>query len=72
MKLGRHILNTENDPDETLQFAITKKELGTILFGLHFVHRMFPEHSEDIEALCAKIVEISEAQNFLDFNGGED
>lgn len=63
--LGKIVAEAENDPDETMQLALTRKEAGMVLFGLHFVHSLFPEMHDDVQAFCKKIAEVGLAQEFL-------
>jgi hypothetical protein len=65
MKLGEIVHRCEQDPEDTMHLTVTKKELGVILFALHFVHRIFPEMSKFVEGLCEKLEEISRHQEFL-------
>ena len=65
MKLGEIIAKVEPDPDNTMFLTIDRRELGILLFGLHFVHNMFPELQETIKELSKKIQETGEAQEFI-------
>jgi len=58
--------NLPNDPENTLNVALTQRELGLITFALFFPWRIFPEISEEINELCEKLVELTVAQEFLE------
>ena len=54
-----------DDPERTLQVALTQRELGIITFALYFPWRIFPEIAPEINSLCENLIELTEAQEFL-------
>jgi hypothetical protein len=72
IKLGKVVSESESDPEHTMQLALTQRELGLVLFGLHFPYCLFPELQDDLRDLCKKIQEVGVAQEFIDFNKEED
>ena len=55
-----------SDPQNTLQLAITMKELALIMFGMHLVNDHFPETTVFVLAsLLEKLEEVADAQEFL-------
>jgi hypothetical protein len=65
IKLGEVATRVEHDPDNTMFLSIDRKELLTLLFGLHFVMSLFPELSDTVKQLTQKIQETGEAQEFI-------
>jgi hypothetical protein len=59
------IKGAPDDPENTLQLAITMKELATITFGMFLVNTLFPELCFTVNDVLTKIEEVSEAQEFL-------
>jgi hypothetical protein len=61
----RAVREAPSDPENTLQLAITMKELATITFGMFLVNTLFPELCFTVNDVLTKIEEVSEAQEFL-------
>ena len=59
-----------NDPEDSLQMAVTRRELALLLFGALLIGRLFPELSMYCAELYQKLTELSEAQDFLDVESG--
>jgi hypothetical protein len=55
----------EHDMDHTMQLAITRQELSLITFGGFMLARMFPELGGKILRLQLRLIELSEAQDFM-------
>lgn len=64
-------LNSEDDPEETLQVALTQRDLAFIVFCTTFLIRAFPELSEACEKTMRKLIELSAAQGFLPWEEDE-
>lgn len=65
IKLAELASRSDNDPGKTMHLEITFRELGYILFGMHFVYCLFPEAKDDLQELCKKINEVGGAQEFF-------
>jgi len=61
----RAIADSPDDPENTLQLAITMRELATLTFGLYLVNTLFPEMAHVICDVLEKVEAVSEAQEFL-------
>lgn len=59
-----------HDPDMTMQFAFTQRELAATVAGLNALGLLHPELGGVVAALLAKIEDVSQAQQFLP-QGGE-
>jgi hypothetical protein len=59
------IIEADNDPENTLQVALTQAELACCVFCTMLGATMFPELAIRIEALTTKLAELSDAQQFL-------
>lgn len=58
------------DPAETLLLQLTLSEMSLVSLSLSVLSRVFPEFLPIAEELSAKVIAVSEAQNFL--TKGED
>ena len=56
----------ENDPEDTLMIALTRKESCLLMFGCEVLARFIPELSPDIMELFKKIAQLADAQGWLD------
>lgn len=64
--LGVHtILHSENNPDDTLQLALTHADLATIVFGAMLVHDIYPETRAYAQGIMRNLGEVTQAQHFL-------
>jgi hypothetical protein len=61
----RAIKGAPDDPENTLQLAVTMKEFATITFGLFLVNTLFPELAFSTSDILSKLEETTEAQEFL-------
>lgn len=61
-----------NDPERTMQVALTELELHLIVFALYFPIQLFPELRPAYGALNQKLIELSDAQKFLEGDLDED
>lgn len=59
------ILLSEDNPEETLQLALTHADLATVVFGVALIHDIFPEVSRYCVSLMRKLCEVTDAQAFL-------
>jgi len=64
-------LNAEHNPEDTMQVALTHRDLAFIVFCTTFLIRAFPELSEACEDTMRKLIELSAAQGFLPWEPGE-
>jgi hypothetical protein len=62
----------EHDMDNTMQLAITRQELAFITFACFVCMRMFPELGGKAMRLQLRLLELSEAQDFLPFKNRDD
>ena len=53
------------DPAETLLLQLTISELSLVSLSLSVISRVFPEFAPLAEELSTKVIQVSEAQNFL-------
>jgi flagellar assembly factor FliW len=60
------IMDLSHDPENTLMVSLTHRELAMITFALFFPWRVFPEIAPEIDELCQKLIELTQAQEFLD------
>lgn len=63
--LAKAILEEPNDPEQTLQVALTHAELATAVGGALLVATFFPECAERVSSLLKKLQELSKYQEFL-------
>jgi len=61
----RSVAMNEDDPDNTMQIGVTQRELALITFGGYLVLKLFPELGGTCMRLQEKLIELSEAQEFL-------
>ena len=61
-----------DDQDETMNLAITMDELAVVALGQFLVGRLFPEVAEVVNRLGNKMVEVSKAQAFLEWQDVEE
>lgn len=59
------VLHSDNDPEATLQVALTHAELAVLVFGAMLVITMFPECGPRSRATLRKLGELSDFQGFL-------
>jgi hypothetical protein len=59
------ITGASDDPENTLQLAITMKEFATVTFGMFLVNTLFPELAFVVGDVLNKLEEVSDAQEFL-------
>lgn len=59
------IQQAPNDPENTLQVALTLQQLAVLGLSLSLATRLFPEIRSNINELSRKLSELSEAQEFL-------
>lgn len=64
-------LNSKDDPEDTLQVALTHRDVAFIVFCTTFLIRAFPELSEACEGTMRKLIELSAAQGFLPWDDDE-
>lgn len=57
--------NEPDDPDDTMQLAVTKQELALIVFGGYLTLRLFPDLGGKLMRLNKRLMELSVAQEFL-------
>lgn len=61
----KSVVNSVHDPDNTMQVALTSRELALVAYGLFEVNRQVPEFGRLCHELVGKLVELSDAQAFL-------
>ena len=59
------IRNESHDPDRTMQFAFTQRELAATVYGLNLIQMLHPELGGVVVEMVLKIEELSRAQHFL-------
>ena len=66
MKMGvKGIQSAPDDPDDTMNVALTRQECATIAFGNVLISMMFHELLDITAGLSMKMMELASAQNFL-------
>jgi hypothetical protein len=60
--------NEADDPEDTMQLALTKQEVALVVFGGFLVNRLFPDLGGKCMLLNQKMMELSVAQDFLPGN----
>lgn len=65
-------LNLPNDVEDTAQLALTMRELGLMIGGLHFIYQLFPETRKDVSALTQKMFEVMKHQGVIPFDYGDE
>lgn len=68
----RSVEIANDDPQKTMQVAVTERELALWVFGLILVVRLFPEIVEVVEMSLTKLRELSAAQEFLPWESPDD
>jgi hypothetical protein len=66
------LCKADHDPENTLQVALTRRELTACSFGMILLTRMFPELGGIVHALIEKLGELGEAQEFFPGLGPEE
>lgn len=70
--LGVHsIFHAKHDPEDTMQVALTERELAVLAFGTMLVSTMFPEVGRVGRDINGKLIELSMAQEFLPWTDAE-
>lgn len=64
-------LHSEDDPESTMQVALTHRDLAFIVFCTTFLIRAFPELGDACEKTMRKLIELSAAQGFLPWEEDE-
>lgn len=59
------IMQEKDDPDDTLQLALTHRELAAVAFGNLILNRFMPEFGGVLYKLQTKLRELATAQDFL-------
>lgn len=65
------ISENKDDPEDTLQCSLTRRQLPLVAFGLQLVNRLYPELGGECYAMHKKLIELSAGQEFLDFDSVE-
>lgn len=60
-----------HDPEDTMQLAITHRELALFVFGVMLVGTLFPELRRAVIAANHKLIELSAAQDFIPWDDQE-
>lgn len=68
----RSIELAQEDPEDTMQVAVTHRDLAIIALGANLVIRLFPEVREQVGHTAAKLEELAHAQGFLPKPGDND
>lgn len=58
-------LLSTHDPENTLQVALTNRDLGLIAFGITLCSLLFPEMRPALRDLHIRLAELAEFQQFL-------
>jgi hypothetical protein len=61
----RAVREAPSDPENTLQLAITMKELALIMFGMHLISDHFDEPTFVLADFLEKLDEVITAQEFF-------
>lgn len=59
------IKSEPNDPEDTLQLALTHRDLAMFLGGAVLIGTIFPEFEDEVKEMMTKLQEITGAQEFL-------
>jgi hypothetical protein len=59
------VVHSPHDPEDTIQLALTRKELAMVLFGTQLVNALFPELVLVSRVLQNKVEEVGVAQEFM-------
>lgn len=65
------VINAEDNPEKTMQLAVTEKDLALIAFSSMVTGMMFPEVGRHVSKMSLKLMEVSDAQDFLPWEPGE-
>ena len=66
------VMQADDNPDTTMQVAMTEKDLALSSFGIMMVGVLFPECGKACRELGRKLVELSKAQEFLPWDDDGD
>lgn len=61
----------KDDPQETLQLALTEREVALFAYGNMILAFMHPEFRGVVGRANLKLMEVADAQKFLEFEPGE-
>jgi hypothetical protein len=64
MGMSVALQHVKHDPEDTLNMALTHREVALLVTGLLLVEAMMPEFGEWADALFARLRELSDFQEF--------
>lgn len=65
------VFKSKDDPEDTMQIALTHRDLALIVFYMTFTARLFPELSIETASLMSKLIELAAFQEFLPWGDDE-
>lgn len=65
------IVMSKDDPEDTLMLSLTEREVALFAFGNMVSAFLFPEFQQIVGRTNKKLIEVSNVQQFLDFEAGE-
>lgn len=65
------VIAQPDDPEETMQVALTHRDLALFTFGAMLVGTLFPECVEAVRITNKKLIELSAVQEFIPWEPGE-